>query len=37
MLAVAERVVVGYAQPGGALAQVLGGVAAHKEVVRLAV
>lgn len=37
MLAVAERIVVGYAREGGALAQVLGGVAAHKEVIRLAV
>ncbi|MDD9857622.1 MAG: DNA-binding protein [Gammaproteobacteria bacterium] len=37
MLSVAERIVVGYVQPGGALAQVLGGVAAHKEVIRLAV
>jgi len=37
MLSIAERIVVGYVQPGGALAQVLGGVAAHKEVIRLAV
>ncbi|MDD9822470.1 MAG: DNA-binding protein [Gammaproteobacteria bacterium] len=36
MLAVAARVVVGYAQPGGGLARALGGVDAGKEVLHLA-
>jgi len=37
MLSIAGHIVVGYAHPGGALAQVLSGVDAHKQVIRLAV